>query len=292
MFRSLVMLVVLLAAAPAGAQLAAPNAAGVSMGHLHYQVQDVEANRRFWIALGGRPVQPGGSARQDPPFDPRDGVVLKFNDVLVFLTQGPSSGGTDGSIVNHVAFRVPMLSTVEAAGLAVERLAGFPGVASVRSPEGERVELFENAAKNLGFVQDAGSQDAVAERHNRPLEVPVAFHHIHLYLPAGQVPVAKAWYARMFGGVPGKRSNYDAVDLPGINLNFSENARPMVPTAGRMLDHIGFEVKGLEAFCRRPAAMGVIFDVPYAKDRAGIGKARITDPWGTSIELTEGLGSV
>ena len=280
MFRSWFALFVVLVSAPAFAQLSAPNAAGVAMGHLHYQVRDVEANSRFWAALGGRRAALG------------DAVVMKFNDVLVFLTQGPSSGGTDGSIVNHVAFRVPMLSTVEAAGLAVERLAGFPGVASVRSPEGERIELFENAAKNLGFVQDAGYQDAVAERHNRPLEVPAAFHHVHLYLPAGQVPVAKAWYTRMFGGVPGKRSNYDAVDLPGINLNFSENARPMVPTAGRMLDHVGFEVKGLEAFCRRLAAMGVIFDVPYARDRSGFGQARITDPWGTSIELTEGLGGV
>ena len=56
-----------------------------------------------------------------------------------------------------------------------------------------------------------------------------------------------------------------------------------------MLDHVGFEVTGLEAFCRRLAAMGVIFDVPYAKDQTGISSARFTDPWGTSIELTEGL---
>ena len=35
------------------AQLAAANAAGVAMGHLHYRVRDVEANRKFWIALGG-----------------------------------------------------------------------------------------------------------------------------------------------------------------------------------------------------------------------------------------------
>jgi catechol 2,3-dioxygenase-like lactoylglutathione lyase family enzyme len=261
----------------AGAQLASPNKAGVSMGHLHYQVRDVEANTRFWMALGGTPGTHG------------DTVVVKFPDVLVFLTPGESNGGTEGSIVNHVAFRVPMLTTIEAAGLKVARLANFPGVAAVNSPEGERIELFENAALNLTFTQDPGYDDAVARRHNRPLELPVAFHHVHLYLPKGQVGEAKGWYARMFGGIPGKRSNYDAVDLPGINLNFSEGPRPTSPTQGRMLDHIGFEVSGLEAFCRRLAGLGVTFDVPYSKDRTGVANARLTDPWGTSIELTEGL---
>jgi catechol 2,3-dioxygenase-like lactoylglutathione lyase family enzyme len=271
------LLVTLINPGAALAQLASPNKAGVSMGHLHYHVRDVEANKRFWIALGGTPDTIG------------DVVVVKFPDVVVFLAQGDSTGGTEGSIVNHVAFRVPMFSTVEAAGLKVARLEKFPGVGSTMSPEGERIELFENAALNLTFTQDPGFQDAVAERHNRPQQLPIAFHHIHLYLPAGKVAEAKEWYARMFGGVPGKRSNYDAVDLPGINFNFSEGPRPTVPTKGRMLDHIGLEVRDLESFCRRLATLGVIFDVPYAKDRSGVASARFTDPWGTSIELTEGL---
>jgi catechol 2,3-dioxygenase-like lactoylglutathione lyase family enzyme len=268
----------LVAPVPTWAQLAAPNEVGVSMGHLHYRVRDIEANKRFWTSLGGRPTTAG------------EAVVIMFPDVLVFLSQGDTTGGTEGSVVNHVAFRVPSLSAVESAGLAVARLAQFPGVASVRSPEGERVELFEDSALNLTFTQDPGYQDAVAQRHNRPLSTPVAFHHVHLYLPAGRVAEAKAGYARLFGGIPGKRSNYDAVDLPGINLNFSEGPGLTVPTRGRMLDHIGFEIRGLEAFCRRLAAIGVIFDVPYTKDEKGLSSARFTDPWGTSIELTEGLG--
>jgi lactoylglutathione lyase len=280
MARVITVLLSLLAWTPAFAQLASPNKAGVSMGHLHYHVRDVEANKRFWVALGGTPLEYG------------DAVVLTFPDVLVFLTKGESTGGTEGSIVNHVAFRVMTFSAVEAAGLKVARLANFPGVGSVNSPEGERIELFENAALNLTFTQDAGYRDAVAERHNRPLDRPVAFHHVHLYLPAGRVAEAKAWYTKMFDGVPGKRSNYEAVDLPGINLNFSEGPRPTVPTAGRMLDHLGFEVKNLEAFCRRLQGLGVTFDVPYGKDRNGLARARLTDPWGTSIELTEGLGGV
>jgi catechol 2,3-dioxygenase-like lactoylglutathione lyase family enzyme len=184
------------------------------------------------------------------------------------------------------------LTTVEAAGLKVARLSGFPGVASTMTPENERIELFENAATNLTFAQDAGFDDPVAKRHNRPQESPIAFHHVHLYVPDGQVAAAKAWYVRMFGGIPGKRSNYDAVDLPGINLNFSAAPKPTVPTRGRMLDHIGFEVRGLAAFCKRLEAMGVTLDVPYTKGASGVATALLTDPWGTSIELTEGLGGI
>jgi glucose/arabinose dehydrogenase len=277
-----------------GAQLAAPNASGVAMGHLHYRVRDVEANKKFWIALGGEEVRAGGVAlgsAEGSAQGPAQGI-LKFEHVLVFLEQGDSSGGTDGSILNHVAFRVPSLTQVEAAGLKVARLNGFPGVASTMTPEGERIELFENAATNLTFAQDAGFDDAVAKRHNRAQTVPIAFHHVHLYVPDGQVAVAKAWYTRMFRGIPGKRSNYDAVDLPGINLNFSAAPKPTVPTRGRMLDHIGLEVRGLAAFCKRLESMGVTLDVPYTKGPAGIATARLTDPWGTSIELTEGLGGI
>lgn len=56
-----------------------------------------------------------------------------------------------------------------------------------------------------------------------------------------------------------------------------------------MLDHIGFEVRDFEAFCRNLEAKGVKFDVPYTKGTSDIGMAVLTDPWGTRIELTEGL---
>ncbi len=57
---------------------------------------------------------------------------------------------------------------VEAAGLTVARLQQFPGVGSVMSPEGERIELFEDAATNLTFTPDAGPATGIALRHPRP----------------------------------------------------------------------------------------------------------------------------
>jgi len=259
------------------AQLSPPNAAGVAMGHLHYHVRDVEANRKFWMALGGEATRLGTTQ------------VVRFPGVLIVLTQSPSSGGTNGSVVNHVAFRVQSFAKVEDAGFKVQRLAQFPGVGSINTPEGERIELFENSATNLTFTLDSGQADPVADRHNHPLPIPIAFHHVHLYVPQGADAAAKAWYVRMFGGVPGKRSNYEAADFPGINMNFSGQATAQAPTRGRMLDHIGFEIRNLEAFCRQLEARGVKLDAPYSRDSNGVATASLTDPWGTSIELTEGL---
>jgi len=270
-------ILILCAQLPAWAQLSEPNASGVAMGHLHYHVRDIEANKRFWVALGGRSLRIGGME------------AIKFPGVFVFLTAGESSGGAEGSSVNHVAFRVPSLSAVSAAGLPVQPVAGFPGVASTVTPEGERVELFEDAAQNLTFTQDSGYNDAAAQRHNRPVGVPIAFHHIHMYVPEAEVAKVKAWYVRLFGGIPGKRSQYDAVDLPGMNLNVSGPPRGSAPTRGRMLDHIGLEIAGLEAFCAKLVSMGVKLDAPYARGTAGFATATLTDPWGTTIELSEGL---
>jgi catechol 2,3-dioxygenase-like lactoylglutathione lyase family enzyme len=265
--------------AAARAELSPPNAAGVAMGHLHYVVRDVAANKAFWVALGGRPVLFNGTT---------EGIV--FPDVVVLLRQGEPSGGTQGSVVNHVAFRVKSVAAIEARGFEVEYNEQFPGVASVHTPEGERIELFDDElATNLGFTIDGGASDSAAERHNRKLEVSIIAHHVHLNVLADQVAAAKEWYATHFGGVRGLRWRYEAVDVPGININISAVDVAQAPTRGRMLDHIGFEVNDLEAFCKELEAKGIKFDRPYSTLPSGFGLAFLTDPWGTHIELTEGL---
>jgi len=264
-------------ASPALAQIAAPNAAGVAMGHLQVQVPDVEASAAFWTKLGGTRIAVNGAP------------AVKFPGVLILLTRGTPTGLSEGAVMNHIAFRLPSFAPLEAAGFMVERSQGYPGVGSVRSPKGERVEVFEDRAPNIGFKQAAGYHDATAERHNKPVPTPIALHHIHFYVPEGAVSDAQAWYVRLFGGTPGKRDVYDAVDLPGVNLNISSRPQKMAPTKGRMIDHLGLEISNLEAFCHKAQGLGITFDSPCARDAAGIVRARLTDPWGTSIELTEGL---
>jgi catechol 2,3-dioxygenase-like lactoylglutathione lyase family enzyme len=78
-----------------------------------------------------------------------------------------------------------------------------------------------------------------------------------------------------------------------VALNFSPSMDPVVGTQGRALDHIGFEVKNLEEFCKKLEASGIKLATPYRKVEAvNLGLAFVTDPWGTSIELNEGLDKV
>ena len=66
----------------------------------------------------------------------------------------------------------------------------------------------------------------------------------------------------------------------------------MAPTAGRSLDHIGLEVRNLDSFVKKLEAQGIRIDErPHLdKDVKGVKVGYLTDPWGTKIELTEGLG--
>ncbi len=100
----------------------------------------------------------------------------------------------------------------------------------------------------------------------------------------------QSWYARTFGAKPGKRGPFDAADLPGANLTFSKSATPTVGTNGRAIDHISLEIADLPAFCRKLEAAGVKLDVPFTeRPDLGINYAFFTDPWGTKIEMTQGV---
>jgi catechol 2,3-dioxygenase-like lactoylglutathione lyase family enzyme len=113
-----------------------------------------------------------------------------------------------------------------------------------------------------------------------------------VHFAAPDIPAMRAWYASTFGAVPGMRGAFQAADLPGVNLTFSGAPAPVVGTKGRALDHIGFEVKGLENFVRQLEARGIKVDRAYTYSaQLGVGLAFLTDPWGTNIELN-GLSSI
>ena len=105
------------------------------------------------------------------------------------------------------------------------------------------------------------------------------------------------WYMKALNATlrSGQTDYFIGADLPGVGymLNFFlwEPDEKQVPTAGRAVDHIGFEVKNLEAFSKELASRGISLTAPYRKapELDGIGVVLLTDPWGTSIELTEGL---
>jgi len=266
---------VLVFALPAGAQLPAPNDAGVSMGHLHLTARDPEAQRKFWVeVMGATPVKLG-------PMD-----VMKFPDVLVMFRKGEPSGGTKGSVINHLGFKVKDMKA------AVERMKAAGGNFVTRTEVGggrATGDYWLNPGQKALQAFVMAPDDVKIELTEDPgMAAPIAHHHIHFN--NGAVAETKAWYVKTFGAKGGKRGQFEAADVPGVNLSFSSSDAAVAPTKGRSLDHIGFEVRNLEAFCKRLEETGIKFDVPYRKVQAlGISIAFLTDPWGTYIELTEGL---
>jgi catechol 2,3-dioxygenase-like lactoylglutathione lyase family enzyme len=88
----------------------------------------------------------------------------------------------------------------------------------------------------------------------------------------------------------------DFLGLGGVGRGKGGDAPATPPPAvagskGRVLDHIGFEVKDLKAFTDHLVADGVKLDRPYTDvtSKMGLKIAFFTDPNGTYIELTEGL---
>jgi catechol 2,3-dioxygenase-like lactoylglutathione lyase family enzyme len=249
-----------LGAGTAAAQPAPFNETGVTMGHWHLVSKDVEANKKLFLAMGGKLYMPGGN-----PLIMFPGVYINLN-----LGTEKGDGGTQGSVVNHVGFIVnnvqQRVAQWKAAGVPV-----LPGnnnrldQAFVETPDGVRIEILEDKAQS----------------------VPIRNEHVHLSLPEAEIPKAQAWYAKTFGGKMGTRNNAPVVDLPGVQVRFEGAGTKPAPTRGRILDHIGFDVKDHAAFVKKLEAEGIKLDEPVRKSAAGNTITYITDPWGTRIEIVQ-----
>ena len=252
-------IVFFVAALPALGQLAAPNPEGVTMGHVHFNSPDPAAAIRFWVeSLGAQPYTHATLSGVAVP-----GVIILFRKA------SPTAPST-GSAVDHIGFKVPDLTKYLEKFSGPEWKPSRPTADGIQlmfnTPDGVRVELTED----------------------RALSVPIRFHHVHLHTTDPKA--MQAWYLKNFGATPSTRALWDSGEVPGANLTY-QKAASVEPTAGRALDHIGFEIHGLEALCRKLTESGITLDSPYREaPQLKLALAFLTDPWGMRIELTEGLG--
>lgn len=252
----------------------------VVYGHHHIAATDPGAHVKFFVeALGGTRTT----------FGPNKLEIVKFPNVLIFFRTQKPTGGTKGTTVDHIGFSVPDLK----AAVARIRAAGYPMI--TRSEVAATQQVVDDIAPidaNVSIAFTMGPDDVKVELvQQKQQTTPVALHHVHFF--GQQNTEMQAWYAKVFGAAPRAGRNFPAADLPGVALNFSPSPTPTAGTSGRSLDHIGFEIRDLEGFCKKLEAMGIKLNVSYRKAEAlGLGVAFVTDPWGTSIELNEGLGSV
>jgi len=282
------------AAPTAFAQLVSHADAPIRIGHYHLNVTSLEAHKKFWAdTLGGRAMKLGGID------------VIEFPDAFIFLRVRAPAGPTRGTAFDHIGFAVPnvpaMATKLATAGYRETtgrepKLGEPPPAASGTSavygrfayflgPDGVKIELVTSD-------QRAGDQKEAA---------PIVAHHIHFINK--QYVEMQQWYMKAFNATlrPGQTDFFIGADLPGVgySLNFfrweGDQSITHVPTAGRVVDHVGFEVKNLDAFCKALEAKGIKAIRPYKKRDAAmnnIATATIVDPWGVSIELTEGLDKI
>ena len=247
-------------ASPAAAQLASPNESGIT--YVHLNVADIEVHKKLWVEyFGGVVVEKG-------PL-----TAIRLPNFLIALTEREPTGPMQGSVLDHFGFKVrdteAFLARWRADGMEVGPVfTGAEGMANayVMAPDGVWVELQEDPS----------------------LHVEVAGYHIHFLTPDYEELLD--WYTKVFSLERRPRGRIQSTtDVPGMNMSFGNADEPTVATAGRALDHIGFEVDNLEAFCRKLEAMGIEFDIAYREvESVALKIAFLTDPSGVYIELTEG----
>jgi catechol 2,3-dioxygenase-like lactoylglutathione lyase family enzyme len=249
--------VLLVMQAPLAAQLPAPNDAGVSAGHLHMMVRDPDVHKKIWVDVLGAQVVNAG------PLE-----LLKLPGIFLVLGKGDTADGSEGSAVDHFAFRARDLP-------AVKTKLAAAGVPIVRDDPREMVAMFPDKVKVEFYAAPT-------------LAVPLEHFHVHFF--TSDPDRLRAWYAKHFGAPATSQGNATVQGVPGMAFSVRKTDMPQAATKGRSLDHIGFEVKGLEAFCKKLEADGVTFDTPFRDvPRIGLKIAFVVDPAGTRIELTEGL---
>ncbi len=251
---------------PSQAQLLPFNDAGITMGHVHLNVKDVDVQKKFWIEQFGatplineKPQLPG----------------VKVPGMLILFYKKEPAHGTEGTSLDHFGFKVHNLADMEkslrAAGFEVGKdFKGTEGFQNtyVTGPDNLKIELQEDTT----------------------LPVRAATNHLH-YLITDPMTL-RSWYVDKLGLTATERGAYKTANASAQNLTFGVSKTPTTGTKGGVIDHIGFEVKDLEAYCKKLEAEGIKFDLPYRKiPSLGLAIAFITDPQGVYIELTEGLGA-
>jgi catechol 2,3-dioxygenase-like lactoylglutathione lyase family enzyme len=237
---------------------------GISIGHVHLVVADPEAQKKLFVEILGAQTKTLG------PLE-----LVKVPGILVVLQKARTAPteGSDGSTVNHFGFLVKSYADTKA------KLAA------------DNITFSMDNEKNKQLIANFPEKIRVEFTEDSSLKVPAIFHHMHLSTPNQEAQ--QAWYVKTFGGKEGKRGNFPAAMFPGGEVDFAKAQQPQAATKGRSLDHIGFEVKGLEEFCKTLQAEGVTFDTTYRviPQLDGLKIAYVLDPEGTRIELTEGFAA-
>ena len=119
--------------------------------------------------------------------------------------------------------------------------------------------------------------------HAQQAKIEPIVDHVHLNVPDQAKGVE--WYRKAFGGETMTEAP-DRLMFGDTRLIFLKNDKAQ-PSAGSVIDHIGFSVTDLDAKVKELEAAGAKVATP-ARDVPGLFKlAFVDDPWGTRLEIVQ-----
>lgn len=251
---------------PLLAQLPEPNTAGVTAGHHIFRAKDVDVANKFWTTIGG---ESGALATIK---------LMKIPGVLLYIS-GPRGGstptaspGNHGTTVEFITFKVKDLK----ASLTSWKAAGIEPM-----KEYKEVTLLAPDDVQVRIVED------------KKLTTPIAADG--LVMSVKDAKEVSEWYAKWFGAKLSRSGGETIGEIPGARIVFHETKEPIAPLKGHSLALLGFEVKDLADFVKRYEDAGGKFDGTgkiAVATAANLSVIQLTDPWGTSIEVSQGLKAV
>ena len=160
----------------------------------------------------------------------------------------------------------------------------------------------------LGLFSGAGGRFILYRPGQAPLEapqVPIVYQLMksvgHSTMALSQVvgpylenPADQSWRGSMLAYRSRMQSALDGLDATPMQPDWRDTVRTILTNNLAFMDEClnkgSISFAALEAFTKKLEAQGIKLDRPYTKvPQLGIAIAFIKDPWGTNIEMTEGL---
>ena len=279
--------ILLFVPAVASAQILVAGEGPVVYGHHHLNTTNMDAQKKFFVdTLGGSVAKIGTGDRQQE--------IIKFPNVLIFFRpmQAPT-GGSIGTTVNHIGFSVPDLR---------------PLVAKIKA-NGFKMITADSVAANVKVTDDiaAASPTTNLAFALGPEDVKVEFVEVQNAEgpdSASSRPFLRADEHRDAGVVRKDVRRNDAPGQSGVRFRRGSAARRVpelfaiadadrrhhrpIDRSHRLRDQ---KSRGVHEEARSRRASSWIVPTPRCP-QLGIAIAFIKDPWGTNIEMTEGLADI
>lgn len=262
MKQSLIGLLVLVCAWPAHAQFANPNEQGVSFGHMHLVVADLDLHKSLWPELfGAELVEKQGYS------------AVRIADALIFFRDAEPTAPSVETAMDHFGLQVRDIDNV----LTKWQALGYEIDSQTTDASGDVVAY---------ITMPGGVRLALEEEPNQSANTSMG----HIQFMTAMPTELMAWYAEHFGAATAAQDDDLSATIPGSELRFDESEQDRLPTDGAAIDHIGFEVQEWDEFVAMLRAADVQFEFgPVYVESLDLWVAFFNDPGGVLVEITHGL---